>query len=161
MRPTADVDVLVLMAAALAAKRRPAELVEIVAAADLLQGSIPFVEKLGEAIEQLSALGLIVAAEGGFTLTPPAEELLKGQPRKAETEERIAVVRDKLVRYVPKGEHAAILLPRELLVAAIQAHKASRRAPGKNLAMPKPKVDRHFKIEGQWRRASATRGRKA
>jgi hypothetical protein len=161
MHPIADIDVLILMATALAAKRRPADLAEIVAAADLIQGFIPYVEKLGEAIERLSAAGLISAAEDGFTLTPPAQEIVADQPKKADTEARMAAVKANLAAYTPKGEFPPILLSAEQLSAAILAHKASRKAPGKNLLMPKAKVERHFKVEGRWRKASATRGRKS
>ena len=161
MPPIIDIDVLILMATALAAKRRPAELVEIVAAADLIQGFVPYAEKLGEAVERLSAKGLIDSVEGGFTLTPPAEEMMAGQPRKADTEARIAAVGAKLARYTPKGEYAPIVVGAEQLGAAVRAHKAARKAPGKNMLMPKPEVERHFKIDGRWRRASAARGRKS
>ena len=161
MRSIPDVDAVVLLATALSSKRRPAELVEIVAAADLLQGFIPFVEKLGEAIRRLSALGLIAAAEDGFTLTPAALKLVADLPRKAAAEERIAAVKSNLAAHASKEECPPILLSRERLGAAIQAHKASGKASGKNLLMPKPKADRHFKVEGRWRRVSATRGRKS
>ena len=57
MRLLPDVDVVILLATALSAKRRPATLAEIVAAADLIQGAIPYVEKLGDAIRWLSARG--------------------------------------------------------------------------------------------------------
>ena len=161
MRPTPDVDVVILMATALASKRRPAELVEIVAAADLIQGFIPYADKLDEALQRLSSDGLIGAVAGGFTLTPAAQEIMAAQPKKAETEERIAALQDSLAAYTPKGEHATFQLPGEQLGAAILEHKNSRKATGKNLLMPKPKVDRHFKVEGRWRRASTTRGRKS
>ena len=160
MRLFPDIDVLILMATALASKRRPAELVEIVAAADLIQDAIPFVEKLGEAMQRLSADGLISEVEGGYTLTPAAQKIMAAQPKKADTEERIAALQDVLASYAAKEECSAILLTREQLSAAILAHKTARKASGKNLLMPKPKVDRHFKVEGRWRRASASRGRK-
>lgn len=161
MRSIPDVDAVVLLAVALSSKRRPAELVEIVAAADLLQGFVPFVEKLGEAIRRLSVLGLLDAAEGGFALTPAALAIVANLPRKADAEERLAAIKRDLAAHAPKVECPAILLTREQLGAAILAHKASRNASGKNLLMPKPKADRHFKVEGRWRRASATRGRKS
>jgi hypothetical protein len=161
MRLIPDVDVVILMATALSSKRRPATLVEIVAAADVIQGFIPFLEKLGEAIRRLSALGLIIATEEGFTLTPPAQKIMAEQPRKAGTEELIVALQGSLAAYMSKGKFTTILLTREQLSAAIQAHKASARTSGKNLLMPKPKPDRHFKMEGRWRRVSATRGRKS
>jgi len=157
MRPVHDVDVIILMATTLSSKRRPAELVEIVAAADLLQGSIPFVEKLGEAIQQLSTCGLIRATEDGFTLTPIAEEIMARQRKRAVTEELIIAIKSDLAAYSPKEEYPPIPLTQEQLSAAIREHKAARKASGKNLLMPKPKVDRHFKVEGRWRRVPATR----
>ena len=161
MRPVHDIDVIILVATALASKRRPAELAEIVAASELIQGFIPFVEKLGEAVQRLSSFGLISASENGFSLTPAALEIMADQPKKATTEDRIIAIKGGLAAYTPKGESATILVTMEQLSAAIQSHKISRKAPGKNLLMPKPKIDRHFKVEGRWRRVSATHGRKS
>lgn len=141
------------MATTLSSKRRPAELVEIVAAADLIQGFIPFAEKLGAAIERLSATGLIAMAEGGFTLTEAARDIMSRQPRKASQEDSIAAVKASLAAWRPRAEHAAIRVPPEQLGAAIRAHKATRKI-GSNLLMPKPEVTRHFKVEGRWRRAT-------
>ncbi len=157
MHPVHDVDVIILMATTLASKRRPAELVEIVAAADLLQGSIPFVEKLDEAIKRLSTLGLISATDVGFMLTAAGQAIMAKQPKKADTEQLLIAVRSALAAYNPTEHSATIVLSTEQLVTAIQAHKITRKAPGKNLLMPKPKLDRHFKVEGRWRRAPATR----
>jgi hypothetical protein len=55
------------------------------------------------------------------------------------------------------------LLTRDQLDAAIRAHKALGKAAGRgrNLLMPKPKLDRHFKVEGRWCRVPAASGRKA
>lgn len=161
MRLIPDVDGPILMATALSSKRRPAELVEIVAATDLIQGSIPFVDKLGEAMRRLSACGLIARAGDGYTLTPPAHAIMEAQPKKAGMEVRLAAIKDKLAALVPKEEGEPIQLSGEQLREAILAHKASRKAPGKNLLMPKPKADSHFKVEGRWRRAPAKRGGKA
>lgn len=157
MRPVHDVDAIILMATTLSSKRRPAELVEIVAAADLVQGSLSFVEKLAEAVRRLSAAGLISGSERRFTLTPMGRELMARQPRKAATEALILAIKGDLAGYGPLEEFAPIVLTDEQLSAAIQAHKTTRKAPGKNLLMPKPKPDRHFKVEGRWRRVAATR----
>lgn len=161
MRPVHDIDVIILVATALASKRRPADLAEIVAAAELIQGFIPIVEKLGEAVQRLSSFGLISASENGFTLTPAALEIMADQPKKASTEDRIIAIKGDLAAYTPKEESATILVTMEQLSAAIQSHKLLRKAPGNNLLMPKPKIDRHFKVEGRWRRASETYGRKS
>lgn len=148
-----DVDAVILMATTLSSKRRPAQLVEIVAAADLIQGFVPFAEKLGGAIERLSGLGLIAATEDGFTLTPIAKEIMSRQPKKGSQEELIEAVRSDLSAYRPTEEGPVILLDEKQLEAAVRAHKTTRKDPGKNLLMPKPKVTRHFKVEGRWRRA--------
>jgi hypothetical protein len=149
------------MATALAAKRRPAALAEIVAAADLLQGFVPFPGKLGDAIRRLSAAGLISTVEDGFVLTPPAEKITATLPRKPDAEERLAALRASLDTYAPKGQCTPVVLSAEQLGAAILAHQTAKRSSGKNLLMPKPKPDRHFKVEGRWRRVSATRERKS
>lgn len=161
MRQLPDVDVVILMATALAAKRRPATLTEIVAAADLIQGCIPYADKLGDAMRWLSGAGLIVAVEGGFAPTPAGEAIMATVPKKADAEERIAIVGESLAAHSHKGEDEAIMLSMEALGAAIKAHEATRKSPGRNLLMPKPKPDRHFKVEGRWRRASGTRERKS
>jgi hypothetical protein len=161
MRPVHDIDVIILVATALASKRRPAELAEIIAAAELVQGFIPYVEKLGEALQRLSSFGLISASESGFTLTPAALEIMADQPKRATTEDLIIAVKGGLAAYTPKGESATILVTIDQLRAAIQSHKISRKASGKNLLMPKPEIDRHFKVDGRWRRVSATHGRKS
>lgn len=149
-----DLDAVILMAATLASKRRPAELVEIVAAADLILGFVPFAEKLGAAIERLSARGLIGMSEGDFTLTDAGREMMSKQPRKASQEEIIAALKNSLAARRPRTEHPPILLEPEQLGTAIRAHKATRKT-GKNVLMPKPAVvTRHFKVEGRWRRAT-------
>lgn len=157
MHPVHDIDVLVLLATTLASKRRPAGLVDIVAAADLLQGYVPFADKLRDAVQRLSAAGLIVGSEDGFSLTPVAQQLMATQPRKAGTEDLMLAVQESLGAYRPQEQSPSILLTEEQVGAAVRTHKASRKAPGKNLFMPKPKADRHFKVEGRWRRASARR----
>jgi hypothetical protein len=157
MHPVHDIDAVILMATTLSSKRRPAELVEIVAAADMIQGTIPFDDKLGDAIARLSSAGLIGATEGGFTLTAAAEAIMAKLPKKAGTEELLVALRSELRAYAPKDECPAIVLTEAQLGEAIRAHKASRKSPGKNLLMPKAKPDRHFKVEGRWRRAPAKR----
>lgn len=154
-----DTAALILLATALAAKRRPADLAEIVAAADLLQGLVPYADKLEDAIRRLSANGLLDRAGDGFILTPPAMAMVADLPRKADAQEHLAILQDRLDGYRPKDERPAIQPTAEELEAAIQTHKAARKAPCKNLLMPKPKPDRHFKVEGRWRRAPARGGK--
>lgn len=160
MHPIHDVDVAILLATTLSSKRRPAELAEIVAAADLVQGFIPYPDKLGDAIARLSYQGLICTTEEGFTLTPAAQEVMADLPAKGDMRDRMALLRNQLEIYTPSGEFPVIEISMAALCAAVQAHKALKKEPGKNLAMPKPKLDSHFKVDGRWRRASAGRGRK-
>lgn len=157
MRPAHDVDAVILMATALASKRRPAGLVEIVAAAEVIQRFVPFADKLGDAIRRLSTAGLIIATDDGFALTPVAQEIMARQPRKAATEDLLITIKHDLAAHGPKQECAAIVPSEEELAAAILSYKTSRKSSGKNLLMPKPKPDRHFKVEGRWRRAQAKR----
>ena len=124
----------------LAAKRRPAELVEIIAAADLTQGAIPSESKLVESFYRLSAYGLIREMEGGYTLTPDAQQMMAGQRKKADTEERIFGIKENLADYNLKGEHTPILLTEEQLGAAVLAHRASKKSASRNLLVPKPKA---------------------
>lgn len=159
MPPHHDIAALILLATALASKRRPADLTEIVAAADLLQGFVPYADKLDDALRRLSANGLIEMAGDGFVPTPPALALVAELPRKAAAEEQVALLQDRLDSYRSKEERAPVQATAEQLEAAIRAHKATRKAPGKNLLMPKPKPDRHFKVEGRWRRAPARGGK--
>ncbi len=157
MRPIHDTDAVILMATMLSSKRRPAELVEIVAAADLIQGAIPFKEKLGDAIALLSTYGLITVTGGAYTLTPFGQEIMAKQPKKAAAEDLIIALKYDLGKDGQKAECPPIYLSNEQLGAAIRAHKTARKAAGKNLLMPKPKADRHFKAEGRWRRVPVTR----
>lgn len=161
MRLLPDIDVVILMATALSAKRRPATLAEIVAAADLLQGFIPYPDKLGDALRRLSTTGLVCTAGEGYALMPAAERLIAALPKKAETAERLAALRGSLADFAPAAPGTAIVLTDEQLAAAVKTHEAARKSSGKNLLMPKPKPDRHFKVEGRWRRASGTRDRKS
>jgi hypothetical protein len=138
MYPVHDVDAILLLALSLAAKRRPAGLVEIIAAADLTQGTIPSETKLSDSFYRLSEYGLICAQEGGYTLAPDAQQMMAGQRKKADTPERIFGIRELLADYHLKGEHAIILLTVEQLAAAIAEHQAAKKS-GRSWLVPKPK----------------------
>jgi hypothetical protein len=160
MHPIHDVDVLLLMATALASKRRAAELAEIMAAADLLHGSIPLDVDMAAAFLRLSTNALISEEAGRFTLTPEALEFMAGVPRKrkAEPAERLLAIKQGLAGYAPKVEGAAIRLPTEQVSAAILAHRVFLKSPGRNMLVPKPKaaVDK-AKRPGQWRKLDSVR----
>ena len=160
MHPIHDVDVLLLLATALASKRRPAELVEIMAATDLMHGSIPLDVDMAAAFLRLSTYGLISEEEGRFTLTPDALEFMAGVPhkRKDEPAQRLLAVKQELAGYAPRGEGAAVRVATEQISAAILAHRVFLKAPGRNMLVPKPKaaVDK-AKRPGQWRKLDTGR----
>lgn len=150
-----DLDAGILMAVTLSSKRRPAALIEIVAAADLILGFVPFAEKVVAAIERLSARGLIGMSEDGLVLTDVGLEMMSKQPRKGSQEDILAAVKGSLTAWRPRAEYPPVLLALEEIDSAIRTHKATRKT-GKNVLMPKPTVTRHFKVEGRWRKAIKT-----
>lgn len=163
MYPVHDVDAILLLAMSLAAKRRPAELVEIIAAADLTQGAIPPETKLSDSFYRLSEYGLLCEQDGGYALTPDAQQILSGHARKAKSQERIFDIKENLADYHLNGEHAIILLTVEKIAAAVLAHQAAKTSSGKNLLIPKPKpVEEPYRHPGQRKpfKSFATRRRK-
>ena len=152
MTPIHDVDALLLLATALSSKRRPAELLEIMAAIDLLHGNIPTEAKLSEAIARLAANGLMVEAGSGLALTPDAQKMVERLPKKGDAAEHLFLVKDRLTDYTVKGGHAAILIAEDELRAAMLAHRAAAAGPGKNLLVPKPKPAEPTQRPGQRQR---------
>ncbi|MDP1996156.1 MAG: hypothetical protein Q8J90_03065 [Gallionella sp.] len=144
MYPVHDVDAILLLAMSLAAKRHPAELVEIIAAAELTHGAIPAETKLSDSFYRLSEYGLLREQDGGYTLTPDAQQILSGHARKAKSQERIYDIKENLADYHLDGVHAIILLTVEQIAEAILAHQAAQRSSGKNLLIPKPKPAEDF-----------------
>ena len=161
MYPIHDTEVLLLLAMTLSSKRRPAELVEIMAAVDLLHGSIPSELKLIEAFHRLSTHGLISEAAGRFTLTPDAQKIMADQSgKKVAAEERVFGIKENLAVYDSNGEHAPVLVTTEQLGAAILAHRTSAKGSGRNLLAPKPKAaEGNGRRAGQWRKPAAGRRR--
>ncbi len=161
MYPVHDVDAILLLALSLASKRRPAELVEIIAAADMTQGAIPSEAKLSDSFYRLSAYGLICEQDGGYTLSADAQQMMAGQRKKADTPERVYGIKECLADYHLQGEHTAIQVTEEQLGAAILAHQATKRSTGKNMLAPRPKPpEDERKRPGQYK-SFATRRRKA
>lgn len=162
MHPVHDVDVLLILATALSSKRRPAELLDIVSAADLLQKNIPGEAKLVEAFDRLGRSGLITGEAGGFVLTDAAQAIVTDLPRKAETPELLFAIKDRLSAYHVKGEHAGIALDAAAVTTAIQAHRATEKTTAKNLLVPKPKPEAGQAKPGQrQRKPMPARKRKA
>ena len=155
MQPVREFDAILLLALAVASKRRPAQLVEIVAAADMLDGEMPTSFKLSDAVFRLSKHGLMSESEAGFTLTPAAEAIITGQRRKTETAARVLYVTERLEAYEPTADappSVAIALTTEQLGPAILAHRAFKNTTGKSWAMPKTKSDEiDYKRTNKWR----------
>jgi hypothetical protein len=151
MYPIHEFDALLMLATALAGKRRAAQLSEIMAAADLLQ-CIPRDSNFAEAFNRLARFGLLCEAEGCFALTAEGERIVAGVPAKADREQRLAAINDNLGDFKLNGEHPAIVITSTQFRTAIAAHRASGKGAGKNLAMPKAETDRYFKVEGHWRK---------
>ncbi len=152
MHPVNDIDALLLLATALASKRRPAALVDIVAAVDLHQAAIPTAAKIAESVERLARHGLLVETEGCLALTPAAQQMVADQPRKAEAAERLFGIRERLSAHPSKGEHAPVLLVVEQVTTAIETHRAAAQGGAKNLLVPKPKPEGDQKRPGQRQR---------
>lgn len=160
MSTVLDVDVLLLYTTALAAKRRPAEAIEIVAALDLVHGNIPGEEKLSEAFARLGAAGLLVTKGSGIALTEAAEKLIEILPRKGEHAQRLFELKGLLGAHPQAVEGAAIALDTETLRAAILAHRAAAATGGKNLLVPKPKPEAAKARPGQRQRKPLPKSRK-
>lgn len=141
-----DADALLILSIELAARRRPAALVDILAASELLNGAIPASAKLGEGFARLSGRGLIQAAEGAegaedaYVLHPRVQDILNALPRKADKEERLFTARELLadLKSLVGGKPAPVPTA-EQFAAALAAHGATANLVGKkNLFMPKP-----------------------
>lgn len=139
MHPVHDIDAVLLLAVALSSKRRPAELIELVAAAELVAGELPDEAKLIDSLARLSTHGVLVEREGGFVLSAEAQQALVGEPKKAEAGARIFWVRDQLSMLRTKAEHPAVAVSAEQVAEAVKVHQAAVKASKKNLMVPKPK----------------------
>ncbi|MBI2306731.1 MAG: hypothetical protein HYU78_05450 [Rhodocyclales bacterium] len=139
MHPVHDIDALLLLAVALSSKRRPAALVDIVAAIDLIQGAVPGETRLAEAFTRLGRHGLISAHEADYALTPPAQAMVAELPKKAEAAERIFTIKGKLAAWNGEAGETDLRPAASALSAAILAHRAAAAGGGKNLLVPKPK----------------------
>ncbi len=139
MYPVYDVDALLLLSIGLSSKRRPAELYEIIAACDLIHGSVPVKSELIDAFARLSIGGLIEQQAAGYALTADALVLVADGRKKADNEERLLRIKAQLAAFALKGEHPVIQIAPEQISAAVQLHLADKAHAGRNLLVPKPK----------------------
>lgn len=140
MQAIPEIDAVLLLATALSAKRRPAELVEIIAAAELIESSLPSETRLWEALGRLAACGLIAEQDGGLDLTPAAQEMVAAPRKSADMAARLADLKEKLAAPASASTPGTLSLGVAQISAAILAHRASAQGTGKNLLVPKPKV---------------------
>lgn len=161
MHPIHDTDPLLLLAVAMASKRRPAELLEIVAAVDLLQGKVPGETKFADTLARLAVAGLIVGSEeAGLALTPAAQRLIEVLPRKGEAEERLQALKEGLGAYAQGPEQPPVVIAGAAILTAILAHRAAAKSTAKNLLVPKPKPAETTSRPGQRQRKPAPARRK-
>ena len=138
MHPIHDHDPLLFLAVALAAKRRPAELVDVVAAIDLLQIAIPGEQRFVDSFARLAAAGLLIGQGEGIALTPAGLALFEALPKLSDGEERVYSVKQALSGYTPStAEPLAVEFA--AVTAAIAEHRAAAAGPARNLLVPKPK----------------------
>lgn len=153
MRPVHDIDVLLLLATTLAAKRRPADLAEIMVAADLIRSGISFESKLEEAFLRLSTHGLIRETDGRYALTPEGQKIMTTQRRKTDLAERVFMIKEALAAHEVDSDHPAISLTAEQVDAALVAHQAAANNVGKSVLIPDARkaefIEQH---QNQWRR---------
>ena len=96
MYPIHDTDAQLLLATLIAAKRRPAALTDIVAAAEFMGFPVTAPAAWATAFERFFTHGLLSADGEGYVLTPAAVQLVEGLPKKAEADERVFLVRERL-----------------------------------------------------------------
>jgi len=161
MHPIHDHDPLMFLAVALAAKRRPAELVDVVAAIDLLQIAIPGEQRFIDSFARLAEAGLLLGRDDGLALTPAGLALFEALPKLTEGEERVFSVKQALAAYTPGAAEALPTVELAAVTAAIAAHRAAAAGPAKNLLVPKPKPAETSKSRpGQRQRKPMPKSRK-
>ncbi len=155
-----DVDILLLLATSLAAKRRPAEPTDIIAAIDLIQPGIPNEEKLQEAFARLGSNGLLSADDAGIQLTAAAEKMIQALPHKSESAERLFELKTLMAAHKSTSNGTPIEVSRDTLQTAIEAHRTQAAMQNKNMFVPKPKSDNSQSRPGQRQRKPLGKSRK-
>lgn len=160
MHPIHDIDLVIVLALMLASKRRPAELTEIIAATDLLYGPVPPSIRMVQAFARLADNGLVTEDGDRFSLTPAAQTLVTRLPKKADTDERIAILKERLLDYEVVDQGSAVGASEAKMNAAILAFRASTLVAGRNMLVPKPKpAETDPGRSGHWRKRPPPRKR--
>lgn len=160
MYPVHDVDAILLLATALSSKRRPADLIEIAAALELVQSTSYSEERLADSFDRLSKQGLLVEVEGRYTLTPEAQKVMGRHAPKTDTPDRVFSIKANLSAYHAKGESPAIVVTEEALRTAILGHRAAVKEVKTTALMPKPKPAEESRPGARQRKPMPARRRK-
>lgn len=148
-----DIEALLLLAVSLAAKRRPADLQEVMAATDLIHSPIPGQILLRNAFSRLATLGLLCeTGEGCFALTDAGAALIAAGSQRNDLNIRLKTVREQLAACKHPADQPPLLVTPERFDKAILGHRAAAQSPAKNLLVPKPKTDGDKSRPGQRQR---------
>ncbi len=151
MQPISDTDALFLLATTLASKRRPAELVEIIAGFEPLLEPVPGTSRLIDSIRRLTAHGLVQVEDERFSLSAAGQQLMVGLPRKADTAGLVTHLRGKLAAFEGPASFPSVHLGQAQVDRAVLTQRAAAKEPGKNLLMPKPKAEEEDTRRSSWR----------
>lgn len=132
MHPIFDADALLLLALVPASKRRPATLEEIVIALASLRPELPGAPRLRDAFARLAAHGLLLARDGGYTLSATAQALLAKVPTKGEAGARVFALKQALAGFESPADQAPVELSAAAIGDAIKAFQASLPPPTKS-----------------------------
>ncbi len=139
MYPVHDVDAILLLSLSVAAKRRPAELVEIIAATDLAHDMIPNPVRLSDSFNRLSSYGLILEVDGCYTLSTDAQSMMESQRKKDDSRKKLFRLKEHLADYHLKGEHITVDVFPDTIKDAISAYRAGKKTTLRSWLIEKPK----------------------
>lgn len=132
MTPIFDTDVVLLEAVALASKRKPAELAEVVTALAVADKRLPAQAKLLDAFVRLGNHGLLLEQQGCYTLTIAAQAVLGSVPKRCKPPERVVRIKEQLAEYQPAaGIGSGTQAPTAALEVLVAAYEASLPPPTK------------------------------
>ena len=160
MHPISDTDALFLLATTLASKRRPAELVEIIAGFEPLLEAVPGTSRLIDSIRRLTAHGLVQVEEERFSLSAAGQQLMVGLPKRTDTAGLVTHLRGKLAAFDGPANFQSVHLGQAQVDTAVLAQRAAAKEPGKNLLMPKPKAEEEDTRRSSWRGGGGGKGRR-
>ncbi|NSL56612.1 hypothetical protein [Uliginosibacterium aquaticum] len=132
MHPIFDADALLLLALVPASKRRPATLEEIVIALASVRPELPGAARLRDAFARLSAHGLLLAQDGGYTLSTGAQALLAKVSKKGDAGERVFSLKQALTDFDSPADQPKIELSAAEVGEAVKVWQASLPPPTKS-----------------------------